>query len=1226
MPRWTAEQTTAIETRGHSLLVAAAAGSGKTAVLVERIVRLVSDAARPLDLDRLLVVTFTNAAAMEMKERIGAAIQKQLAENPCSEHLYRQSLLLQKAQITTLHAFCLDLVRQNFFRLDLDPQRKIADETEAQLLLSDALDEVLEDYYSDETRAAEFFPLVDAYGGREDETLRDGLLRIYRMAQSMPQPERWLASLTAPAKVDWFAEEQREVERSLRYVRDRLVLAINAANTDKGLARYLPVLEEDYNWICELLACLREGGWDSLPAKLDRGFGRLPAVRGDACDERVKARVTGCRDDAKAELAKLRRDYFSRSREDALRDLEEQAPVRALLVELVQALSERFRQKKAQRGLMDFSDMEHYCYQLLYETPETADAAAEKAETAAPPPRSALARELQARYAEVMVDEYQDINDLQEGILQAVSRSDNLFMVGDVKQSIYGFRLANPRLFAEKYRRFPPLAEAPAESPCLRIDLNRNFRCRAGVVQGVNQVFARLMDGQDGDLLYDDAASLVYGADYPPVPEGTPPVPERISLSVLTGGPQEDAETGESLSLLEAEGRLLCRKISALMEEGAQVYDTHAQCYRALTWRDVVVLLRSPKQAGPIYDRMLKEAGIPAAVDLGDGYFSAWEIRIVVDLLHVLDNPLQDIPLLAVLKAPFFAFTDDELARLRLLAPEGCIYEALERAAEEPEEASPEDLADAPLRQRAAECLGALRRWRALTRQLDLSKLIWQLYKDTGFYEYCGALLDGTQRQANLRALHERARAYEKTSFHGVFMFLRFLEQLEERGADLEPARVLSDSENVVRIMSIHKSKGLEFPVVFVGGLGRSFNLRDTQEEFLLDKELGLAFSVVDTELSVKYRTVAQRVIARRRRLELLQEEERLLYVAMTRARERLYLLGGCADAEQKREIPPDRAQCCLDWLLPLPLAEPLWQVELLPMEEQSASAAAADAETSLAELLRRGEPLPASAYWQNAIARQLGWQYEKPDFIAVKAQFSVTELRQRTAGSGGAGAPEFRFDSRPQAVKAKTGLSSAERGTLLHLILSRVDLHAEIDAAYLEQLVARLETEQFIASGAADGLELGGVLAFFRSSLGQRLLAADEDKRYRERPFIAALDAHALDAALPAGEKNVLVQGVIDCLWQEADGGWVLVDYKSDRIEHGRTEVILERYSGQMRLYRYAVEAILGERVKECYFYLLRSGEVVPVRAEESGAGEDAKGDMRCSGIPNGGNRRKNT
>lgn len=1200
MPNWTKEQQEVITLRDNSILVAAGAGSGKTAVLVERIIQMIRDETKPVDIDSLLVVTFTNAAAAEMKERIGIAIQEQLLVNPLSEHLYRQSLLLQKAQITTLHSFCLDLVRQNFFRLGIDPNLKITDETENELLLTEALDEILEQHYSNLEDLDVFLSLVERYGGKEDEQLRDGILRLYHMAQSMAEPEQWLMQISSHPDVDWFKEAQSEIVRVLKSARGQLIRAIRVADTEDGLLGYRNHIEQEYNWVCELLECFDEkdnaeqlveqDSWDVCALLLQTGgFQRLPTVKKNSCDNVVKAQVTEYRDAAKAMIQKLQRDYFSRSRAELEAELDALQPYYKQLCTLTLEVMSLFQQKKSEKGRMDFHDMEHFCYQLLYETGEHGDTQF-----------SELALQLKAQYTEVMVDEYQDINDLQEAILQAISRDNNLFMVGDMKQSIYGFRMANPNLFAYKYETFSK------RNNCVRIDLNRNFRCRNSVVQGVNQVFEQIMTGKNGDLCYDTEAALVYGAEYPPTIAEQNAVPEEIYLRVLTEvADSEEAEESEvsmvdsesEYSSMELEGLLICDEIKNLREQAAQVYDKRLQQYREITWSDIVVLLRAPKAAGSVYAHILQEQGIPVAVDVGDGYFSAWEIQIVVAILHIVDNPLQDIPLLAVMKAPFFAFQEEELAQIRLLDQKNYFYYCVTAAAVS-------DAITHTLRKKAENFLTQLQQWSILAGQVELSQFIWKVYKDTGFYEYVGTLREGLQRQANLRALHERAKAYEQTSYKGVFMFLRFLEQLERNQADLEPAKILSDNENVVRIMSIHKSKGLEFPVVFLGGMGKKFNLADTQQELLLDKSYGITLPVVDPQLEIRYKTVAQHVMSKKMRLEVLQEEKRVLYVAMTRARERLYLIGSCPHPEKRVSVDVEQASCYLDWFIPLcmqgTLSEPLWNIRyfdnhFISKQETKREKEQAEAKTtiSLRDRLQHSLPLSETGPWYDAIDAQLNWQYENPDFISVKSQSSVTELKKRMHTDFADAELQFSFDARPEAVRKKEGLTSAEKGTLLHLVLNHVALDADITESYLEELLERLEAEKYIAHGVGAEISLQDILRFFQCPLGKRLLAAAPDTRYRELPFITAIDSHLIDHALPQEEKSILVQGIIDCLWKEKDG-WVLVDYKSDRIGRHQTNQIYERYSGQIQLYRYAVEQILKEPVKEAYFYLTASGMIL--------------------------------
>lgn len=1174
MTQWTAEQQQAIDIRGKSLLVAAAAGSGKTAVLVERIIQMISDESHPVNIDQLLVVTFTNAAATEMKERIGAAIGKQLEQKPGSAHLYRQSLLLQRAKITTLHSFCLELVRENFFRLDIDPQLKIAGEVEGQLLLAEALEEVFEQFYGNEQEQVDFIRLMDSYGGREDEGLRQIVLQLYRMAQSMALPEQWLEQLAKQtAQVDYFTEAIPYIRQQLEEGADYLLRGLRQISAENGLEPYWRQLQGEYQWFLDA-AALCSAGWDKIERLLagEEPFQRLVSLKKDTYDMEAKELVQDYRKRAKASYAKLREDFFCRSQQRLAQELVEQQWVIGLLTRLTLTVSQRYKQLKQQKGLMDFADMEHDCFRLLYEQGEDGQLML-----------SELAQVLREQFAEVMVDEYQDINDLQESILQAVSKRDNLFMVGDIKQSIYGFRMANPRLFSQKYQAFRQ-QEHPQEQ---RIDLNRNFRCRQQIVAGVNEVFSQLMDGRQGELLYDREAELVYGADYPEN-QAAGGQTEKIDFYLLTNPEQEEQEElddeQQGLSAAEAEGLFIAQKIQELIADGYLVYDRRQQNYRSITWRDMVILLRSPKGTASIYASQLQQLGIPVATDSGTGYFSAWEVEIVLAILHIIDNPLQDIPLLAVLKAPFVNCSDDLLAELRQLDRRSYIYHCL--------------LAGRQLAPQIDGFLQQLEQWRQLARQVELSTLIWQVYRDTGFYEYVGALPNGLQRQANLRALHQRARGYEQTTFKGVFLFLRFLEQMADNQADLEPAKIISENENVVRMMSIHKSKGLEFPVVFIGGMGKKFNFLDTQKDFLLDKDYGLAFPLVDLELQLKYTTLGQKLFQEKLRREIMQEEKRVLYVAMTRAREKLIMVGSCGELKEGYRPTVRGSRSYLDWLLAIELEPERWHKQVLT-RQQIGKQQEQKAVNQWQEVLLLGEQQPEYAVYQQQIQHQLSWQYPNAIFTTVKAQASVTEIKQKFSAQqpeGGVLEESFTFDTRPLAVTRRQGLTSAERGTLLHLLLSRVDLTVHMTMDDLQQMIARLEVEEFIPSGCTEGIPLQGILDFFHSEQGRRFQQTAEQNRYRELPFIVALDSHRLEPGLPEGERNILVQGIIDCLWQEDDGQWVLIDYKSDYMAAGSEQLIIERYRGQLELYTYAVEQIWGGKVKERYLYLISHSTFLPL------------------------------
>ena len=824
--QWTEQQLQAISTHNKSLLVAAAAGSGKTAVLVERIITMITDPAQKVSIDKLLVVTFTNAAAAEMRERISQALQEALQQHPQSEYLYQQSLLVNKAQITTLHSFCLELTRSYFYLLDIPPSLKIMDEVEGRLLKQEVLEDTLEAYYADEEKGFAFAQLVDQLGGRQDEGIQNLILRLYEQSMSMAQPETWLAQLADKLlQTDWIGSYWPVIEAMLAQGTQKLTEALTIARQAEGLERYVALfLDETAGF--QRLRQAAEGGWNGLSQQLETEgnfFGRLPSLKKDTYDPEAKALAAGAREQAKGLYKQLDALLAGRTVQEMTNDLAREYPWVALLSEVTMSFMHAYQAKKREKELMDFDDMEHYCLALLYET--TPEGQTHPTE---------LSRTLKAYYHEVMVDEYQDINDLQENILQGVARADNLFMVGDIKQSIYGFRMANPQLFLHKYETFP--LETLPETCAQRIDLNRNFRCREHIINGVNTIFSRLMTGEAGDLLYDEHAALVSGAYYPPKDNDTPEKIEAILIDQPKTVEEDDAKS-DRLPAINWEAQAAASRIQELFAQNEQVYDTQLGAYRTIRYSDIVILMRSPKASAQVVQKQLELSDIPVFAGYGEGYFEAWEVQIVLALLQVLDNPLQDIPLTAILRAPFAGFSDADLLALRLLAAEGDLYHCLQIAA---------DRSDAQeLTQKSRDFLIQLEKWRDAARQKETSMLIWQLYRETGFYDYVGALSGGSQRQANLRALHEKARLYEQTSFSGLFSFLKFIEQMRRQDQDLEPAKVLSESADVVRLFSIHKSKGLEFPVVFILGLGKFFNFRDIQQEVVIDREYGLGLPVI---------------------------------------------------------------------------------------------------------------------------------------------------------------------------------------------------------------------------------------------------------------------------------------------------------------------------------------------------------------------------------------------
>ena len=808
---FTDAQWKAIWATGKDVLVSAAAGSGKTKVLITRMIEKVLDEKNPIDVDELLVVTFTNASAAEMRHRMAEALEEAIAERPESVHLRRQLNLLNKAQISTLHSFCLNVVRQYAYLLDIDPSFRIADSTEAALLRDDTIGEVLEEAYSAENPEA-MYRLADSFtSDRNDQSIETLIDRLYDYSRVHPSPEQWLrlipmqyeigdgASIDALAFIDPLKTAIRHsLEEAVALTDDMKRIALMPDGPEPLAA----TAEADLMWIEEAIRRIAEGSWEETYAF----FGSLKwvkagTIRKDSCDEELAKRAKALRDAVKKIVNNLKESYFTRTPDRLLDEIRLMAPAMHTLIDLVVEFGKRYEQVKIDRGIVDFSDLEHYALRIL---------STEEEGMLMP---SDIAVDYRNRFAEVLVDEYQDVNLLQETIIQLVKRGGeadgNLFMVGDVKQSIYRFRLAEPMLFLGKYSRF---TETDGDQG-LKIDLNANFRSRKEVLDATNFVFAQVMGERVGEIDYDEAAALKYGANYP----------EKAVTAGLTllydeeeELDEEVASTGESLKSSQAEARFMIKQIRHLLASGAEVTDAFSDQRRPIEYRDIVILMRSMTWSGEIAEEF-KLAGIPIYAELSHGYFDALEVMIMLNTLRVIDNPYQDIPLASVLRAPFIGMTENELAQMRLAGKNEPFYEALKRffttggAGLESE-----------TQQKLQRFFTQFEDWRNLSRRGSLSELIWQVYADTHYYEMVGAMPNGKQRQANLRALHDRAIDYEKTSFRGLFRFLRFVDRMQRRGDDLGEARSLSEKEDVVRIMTIHSSKGLEFPYVFIAGAGGS--------------------------------------------------------------------------------------------------------------------------------------------------------------------------------------------------------------------------------------------------------------------------------------------------------------------------------------------------------------------------------------------------------------------
>ncbi|NMH69514.1 helicase-exonuclease AddAB subunit AddA [Bacillus sp. RO3] len=1239
---WTDDQWKAIWAKGQDILVAAAAGSGKTAVLVERIIQKILSEEDKMDVDELLVVTFTNASAAEMRHRIGQALEKAIDEDPHSHHLRKQLSLLNRASISTLHSFCLEVIRKYYYLIDIDPGFRIADETEGDLLRDEVLDELFEEEYGKEGNQ-EFFKLVDTFtNDRSDGALQDMIRKLYDFSRSHPDPDEWLRGLVEMYEV----EEGREIDQLpfiqplLTDIRLQLHGAKSLFQRALDLARVPggpgPRAENFLNDI-EIVKSLEESlsnSWVALYETIQTlPFTKLKACRGDEYDKDIVDEAKKLRDQGKKTLEKLQEDFFSRRPGSFLEDMKKMREVIHNLAELVVEFGKRFREVKEEKGLVDFADLEHFCLDILRDPASNALLPSE------------AAKQYKIKFKEVLVDEYQDTNMVQESILLLITEereeAGNRFMVGDVKQSIYRFRLAEPNLFLGKYTRFLPERGEGG----LKIDLSQNFRSRKEVLEGTNFLFKQIMGSSVGEMEYNREAELVKGAPYPEEKEY--PIEVAIinqeSEETPSGGEEEELsifdEGDLDKSVLEA--RYMANKVKEMIEERTPIYDAKTKTERPIQYKDIVILLRSMPWAAEIMEEF-KRQGIPIYANLSTGYFEATEIAIMLSLLKVIDNPYQDIPLASVLRSPIVGLDEQGLASIRIHSRSGTYYEALKKfASEKPTNAREEETFE-----RVKVFLYHLQNWRTKARQGSVTELIWQLYRDTRFYDYVGGMAGGKQRQANLRALYDRARQYESTSFRGLFRFLRFIDRMRERGDDLGVARALSEQEDVVRLMTIHSSKGLEFPVVFVAGTSKPFNLMDLNASYLLDKDLGFAAKYTDAAKRISYPSLPQLAFKRKKRMEAISEEMRVLYVALTRAKEKLFLVGTVKSLEKSLKkwrgalgqtewllSDYDRAQASsyLDWIGPSLMRHPhceelseasllegsgidaeivmhpsCWNVSVFHKSELSVEEGEESAEEEdWKERVKNGEEVDVVSAHKEEVLHRLSWKYPHLRATNLRSKQSVSELKRMVEIRDEASSNDILrrhhkpVYNRPQFMQSKE-LSPAEKGTAMHTVMQHISfVNGVPEERDVEELLVHLVNKEILTEEQKKAVSLENIAGFFRSELGQRMASASDIQR--EIPFSMSVPLREIsETGEGAPEETILVQGVIDCVFRD-ERGIVLLDYKTDgihdRYKDGFMEakpVMEERYRVQIELYTRALETIWKETVTEKYLYFFDGGHVL--------------------------------
>lgn len=1185
---WTREQSRVIESRGKNLLVSAAAGSGKTAVLVERIIRMVTEGENPAGIDELLVMTFTNAAAAEMRERIAAAIEQRLREDPKNGHLQMQATLVHHAQITTIDSFCLNVIREHFHLLDLDPAFRIGDEGELLLMRADVMAELLEDAYA--SGGSRFEQFVETFAqGKTDAGIEDYIMQVYHFSQSNPYPEQWIADcrkeLADEQSGPWMEFLLQDLKRQAAELRIQMEDASDICRDDEFLCAYEPAFLEDVF----LLKRLSEA--EDFPAfhglLTEAGFGRLAAVRSREVDPEKKAYVTGCRDRVKTAIKKMKELYAFDTLENMFADLEGTREATGVLLDLAEQFAERFQAKKRDKNLVDFNDLEHEALKVLIRVREDGTHVYTDA-----------ADELSMQYREVLVDEYQDSNLVQEELLKAVSRErfgqHNVFMVGDVKQSIYRFRLARPELFLEKYHAYP--SEPEENGPDLKIELHQNFRSRDTVLTGINDIFYRIMTENLGNIRYTEDAALHPGAVFAEAAE-----PERVGglselLMVDTGDEALaglDEETAD-YTAKELEAKLIAAKIREMTdpEHGFLVWDKKAGeggGYRTAQFRDMVILLRSTAGWTETLLQILLNEGIPAYAESRMGYFNTLEVETVLSMLAVIDNPMQDIPLAAVLKSPVVGMSDRELATM-MADYRSCADKGQDRGI----------YAAAVRWERLNGFFEKLEQFRRFASYLPIHELIYRLYEETGYYDYVSAMPAGETRRANLDMLVEKASEYEKTSYKGLFHFIRYIENLKKYNSDFGEASTVGEEDNTVRIMSIHKSKGLEFPVVFLAGMGKKFNRQDVYGKVLIDPELGIAADYLDAEHRVKTSTIKKNVLRRKMELDSLGEELRVLYVAMTRAKEKLIMTGTDRSLgktlEKYSQIPLADGQIpytilsgaasFLDWILMCTgqtgnglgiLVREIPVMEFIGSELQR-QVLKRNAKDVLLELDTKRE---YDRDFGMQLKEHLEFIYPYMADVTLHSKMSVSEVKKM--GQLADDEAEVPFEPVKKASDASVDSGTgAARGSAYHRALELLPFDRIRSLEDVDAWLTRFVEEKQYTSESLQMVDSTVLWTFLCSETGRRMAKAQASgKLHKEQQFVMGIPAREIGPV--DSDELVVIQGIIDAYFEE-DGELILVDYKTDRIRSSR--ILLDHYQKQLDYYAGALTQLTRKNVREKWIY----------------------------------------
>ena len=1187
-------------------------GSGKTAVLVERIINKIIN--ENVDIDKLLVVTFTNAAANEMKQRVLDAIYKKLDENSDNENLQKQILLLNKASICTIDSFCLDVVRNNFYELEnVSPNFRIADTTEIDILEQETLEEIFETKYDEEDE--DFLKLLHTFTSYKDDTpLKELIIKIYKAIGSIPFPIEWLNkhiemfNLKEKLNDDfsntvWGKILLEDIEEEL--IDDIKILENLKEDIDKyeDLSKVSVVLEQDINALSTLKANLNN--WDKAYTIFSNTklFDKWPTVK---TTSPIKDEAKAIRDGVKKKLkAKLEKILLNDSKQSNL-DIYDMYQTLVKLQNIIIEFDETFAKKKQERNMVDFSDIEHFALNILLKVDENGDLQ-----------KTNVAKMYSEKFEEIAIDEYQDSNLVQEYIMNAISKENNIFMVGDVKQSIYKFRQAMPELFLSKYNTYDK-KEDIKEDENLKIQLFKNFRSRRNILDFTNLIFQNIMSEKLGDVNYTEEEYLNLGAeDYKETVQNLNTEIVLLNLKENEESEIEELEETEEIEEqeryedIELEAKLVAKKVKELIDNKFQVYDRKKEKFRDIKYNDIAVLLRSTKNKANVIEQEMISLGIPVFSDTSQEYLDSIEIQTIISLLKIIDNPMQDIPLVTVMRSNIGKFSDNDLVKIRLNDKYDNFYTCLQKT---------QINVDGELKQKIENFLNNLKMWRKEQEYLALDELIWKIYSDTGFYNYVGLMPNGVLRQANLKALFERAKQYEAASFKGLYNFINFIDKLKLGSGDLGSAKLIGENDNVVRIMSIHKSKGLEFPVVILSNVGKQFNTQSLKlDKILLHNELGIGMKYINHEIQVEYDTNAKIAVKNKLEIENISEEMRVLYVALTRAKEKLIITGISKDFEKQiselkkqyeiynkedkiNHILLKKCKSYLDWILLVKCYEEekfnsMAYIDIVTKKDIIINGTDESLEDdNIIELLDNVE---FSEEEMKKLKEQIEYEYKFKTSTITPTKTSVSEIKrkyqeeiQEDEETAIQDAENVINLAKPKFLNLEEDikLTGAQKGTLMHMCFQRLNPKVDYNKEKISSMIEEMFNRGIINVKEKEAINQNKILYFTKSNLWKEIQNAKQV--YKERPFYIEISAEEIQEE--NNDDKILVQGIIDLYFITNEDEIVLVDYKTDYVEEGNEQELIDKYKKQLELYKTALENSLKKRVKKTCIYSVGLGKEI--------------------------------